>query len=121
MKDLITLCKLSDLRKELTENGYVIENAPYLPFDKIPTRVSKIDGYTVSLVRCNEEDLTKFKSIQILGCCIKENGNNVYAFDDKNCQKLYEDHTGVLEVKSYTDEEGNVVTYKEPYLIGVFA
>ena len=121
MQDFITLCKLSDLRKELTENGYVIEDTPYLPFDKIPTRVSKIAGYTVSLVRCNEGDLSKFKSIQILGNCVKEDGNNKYVFNTKETQKLYEDHTDVLDVKSYTDEEGNVVTYKEPYMIGVFA
>ena len=121
MKDFITLCKLSDLRKELTENGYTIEDTPYLPFDKIPTRVSKIAGYTVSLVRCNEDDLTKFKSIQILGCCIKEDGKHVYAFDNEDYQKLYEVHTGVLKVKSYTNEDGDLVTYKEPYLIGVFA
>lgn len=121
MKDFITLAKLDDLRKELVDNEYVNEDTPYLPFTKIPTRVSKITGYTVSLVRCNEDDLSKFKSIQILGNCVKEGGNNKYVFNNKETQKLYEDHTGVLEDKSYTDEEGNVVTYKEPYLIGVFA
>jgi len=82
---------------------------------KIPVHYSTPES--VTLIRAEDaSDLDHFLHFHKLGECI----NNEYVFDSEDARLTYERVRGPLEV-TYVDETGETVTYRRPYMIGVFA
>lgn len=113
--EIIYCSSIEQLKQELVANGYYDEETQDFTHGNTLTPIVKNEaGASLSLVRNNKLDMTKFPSLTSLGSY-----EEMFADEEKHA--LYKSVYPYDVPVEYTDEEGQVRTYMRPERIGAFA
>lgn len=117
MEDKIIYCSdLTALKEKLIADGYYDEESGTYTVNHTLTPIVKKDNTSLSYVRNFALDLNEYSMLEDLGTyesiVLDENSDKLDKY-----KSVYDYETPI----EYTDENGNVQTYKKPFKIGEFA